>query len=974
MDLFAFIHHADPTKCGLVGPSVPVGHGDHNDDVDNFGTHYLNEEGGDAYLKDQTEESGHRKAIDGASGSNLPPKKLRDDHGSFGEAGASTVGKALAVLQGLLERSTLAVEVGVMVATTLPFVTSSMTFTPKREGGGHIGFVSGPNLRTRHPAERFLISLDSSNHSSPNAADVEVTSIARSFVSPPLVKIATITTTAVAGTSSAPLLGTYVPKWNVINDYALDDPVVCRSMIDQLAPPEFFSQLHGMDYDQLFAEFNVGAARQMCLSFKVRLWSKHNYRERKKFERKCARQTNLLKEKDAKVASLKAQLSLKKAEAAEAIRLRSQVYVVEVAKAIGCHEVPAITEYVAALGEAIGRAIDKLARLDAIRIFLAFAAHMNMIIYKMDVKRAFLNEILCEEVYVSQSEGFVDQDNLNHVDLVDTLIVEKSKPDEDPQGKAVDPTHYHGMVGTLIYLTASRPDLTFFTRLVAGIDHGKARRGLADVAAYDSSAEAKYVFAVLDFHNLDFNFLSLLETQKDACIADIMDSLCLEGPFVETLEISWLQPSHEQLIIPIHQKGDNVVIRETSLSESLDVVHDRVQKVKEGAPSYRLSTSDAMGPLVDLLSSKNLVGEASTLGVPTAGAVTTALSTTFAHTSFVLPIFVTNYEVLDTESEPEASHSPKIIFEQETLETSCPLLPATKIKEGQVPLLDSTKGRVVSLAVGDDQAGPSVPVGYAIVANKAKETRRKRKVVDGASGSNLPPKKLRDDHGSFGEAGASTVGKALAALQGLLERSTLAVEVGVMVATTLPFVTSSMTFTPEREGGGHIGFVSGPNLRTRHPAERFLISLDSSNHSSPNAADVEVTSIARSFVPPPLVMIATIATTAIAGTSSAPLLGLAPPEFFSQLHGMDYDQLFAEFNVGAARQTCLSFKVRLWSKHNYRERKKFERKCARQTNLLKEKDAEVASLKAQLSLKKAEATEAIRLRSQVYVVEVAKAV
>nr|GEV16483.1 hypothetical protein [Tanacetum cinerariifolium] len=44
---------------------------------------------------------------------------------------------------------------------------------------------------------------------------------------------------------------------------------------------------------------------------------------------------------------------------------------------------------------------------------------------------------------------------------VDTPMVEKSKLDEDPQGKAVDPTHYRGMVGTLMYLKASRPDLTF---------------------------------------------------------------------------------------------------------------------------------------------------------------------------------------------------------------------------------------------------------------------------------------------------------------------------------------------------------------------------------------------------------------------------------------------------------------------------------------------------------------------------------
>nr|GEV46473.1 integrase, catalytic region, zinc finger, CCHC-type, peptidase aspartic, catalytic [Tanacetum cinerariifolium] len=149
-----------------------------------------------------------------------------------------------------------------------------------------------------------------------------------------------------------------------------------------------------------------------------------------------------------------------------------------------------------------------VARLDAIQIFLAFAAHMNMIIYQMDVKTAFLNGILREEVYLSQTDGFLDQENPNHVyklkkalyrlkqaprawttnfiksrgillnqskyafeslknngmessDPVDTSMVKKSKLDEDPQGKTVDLTHYRGMGGTLMYLITSRPDLTF---------------------------------------------------------------------------------------------------------------------------------------------------------------------------------------------------------------------------------------------------------------------------------------------------------------------------------------------------------------------------------------------------------------------------------------------------------------------------------------------------------------------------------
>nr|GEW01744.1 hypothetical protein [Tanacetum cinerariifolium] len=124
-----------------------------------------------------------------------------------------------------------------------------------------------------------------------------------------------------------------------------------------------------------------------------------------------------------------------------------------------------------------------VARLEAIQIFLAYAAHKNMVVYQMDVKTAFLNGNLREEVYVSQPDGFVDQDNPNNVgifiyqskyaleslkkygfescDPVDTPMVEKSKLDEDKEGKAIDPSHYRGMIGTLIYLIVSRHDLQF---------------------------------------------------------------------------------------------------------------------------------------------------------------------------------------------------------------------------------------------------------------------------------------------------------------------------------------------------------------------------------------------------------------------------------------------------------------------------------------------------------------------------------
>ncbi|GKE62244.1 retrovirus-related pol polyprotein from transposon TNT 1-94 [Tanacetum coccineum] len=62
-----------------------------------------------------------------------------------------------------------------------------------------------------------------------------------------------------------------------------------------------------------------------------------------------------------------------------------------------------------------GESFAPVARIEDIRIFIANAASKNMTIYQMDVKNAFLNGELKEEVYVSQPKGFIDPDHLTHV-------------------------------------------------------------------------------------------------------------------------------------------------------------------------------------------------------------------------------------------------------------------------------------------------------------------------------------------------------------------------------------------------------------------------------------------------------------------------------------------------------------------------------------------------------------------------------
>ncbi|GKC63603.1 retrovirus-related pol polyprotein from transposon TNT 1-94 [Tanacetum coccineum] len=95
-----------------------------------------------------------------------------------------------------------------------------------------------------------------------------------------------------------------------------------------------------------------------------------------------------------------------------------------------------------------------VARIEAIRIFVANASHKNLTIYQMDVKTTFLNGELKEE-------------------SVDTPMVENSKLDEDLQGTPIDATLYRSMIGSLMYLTSSRPDLIYAGTINMGLGYSK---------------------------------------------------------------------------------------------------------------------------------------------------------------------------------------------------------------------------------------------------------------------------------------------------------------------------------------------------------------------------------------------------------------------------------------------------------------------------------------------------------------------
>ncbi|GJV74344.1 retrovirus-related pol polyprotein from transposon TNT 1-94 [Tanacetum coccineum] len=167
-----------------------------------------------------------------------------------------------------------------------------------------------------------------------------------------------------------------------------------------------------------------------------------------------------------------------------------------------------------------------VARLEVVRMFIAYVAHKNITIFQMDVKTTFLNGPLKEEVYVSQQERFIDPEFPDHVyrlkkslyglkqaprawyDKLSSFLIERgftkvhqsprgifisqsqyaiellkkhgldecvsmSTPmaterlDANLQGTLTDQTTYCRMIGGLMYLTASHPDITFATFVCA---------------------------------------------------------------------------------------------------------------------------------------------------------------------------------------------------------------------------------------------------------------------------------------------------------------------------------------------------------------------------------------------------------------------------------------------------------------------------------------------------------------------------
>ncbi|GJY44219.1 putative ribonuclease H-like domain-containing protein, partial [Tanacetum coccineum] len=187
-------------------------------------------------------------------------------------------------------------------------------------------------------------------------------------------------------------------------------------------------------------------------------------------------------------------------------------------------------------------------QMEAIRIFLAYAAHKGFTVYQMDVKTAFLCGSLKEDVYVCQPEGFIDADHPSHVnqspsgifinksnyvneilkkyglktcDTVGTPMDIKDKLDLDQIETPVDATKYHSMIGGAVnaglwYTKDSGFELTGFS----DADYARCKDTFKSTSEYVSlsacCAQVLWMQTQLTDYGYHFNKIRIYYDSKSA--------------------------------------------------------------------------------------------------------------------------------------------------------------------------------------------------------------------------------------------------------------------------------------------------------------------------------------------------------------------------------------------------------------------------------------------------------------------------
>ncbi|GJU28131.1 hypothetical protein Tco_1166752 [Tanacetum coccineum] len=553
----------------------------------------------------------------------LPAKRLRTDHPSLA---SGTGGKSLASLRQSLPEGSLT-----LGASSPADIPTHVTVQSSRVADAPV-YTAADIVTSSRGKTLVLPTSDVGGSSQPETSEESTDSFYE---------------TAILNSEDAKRW--YVPRWNITNDSLLDDGFSCRTLVDRVAPPGFFSTLRNMDYDQLFEEFNVGAARQICLGSEVRSRTEHELELKEKLRVKYDARGVLLGEKDAEIARLKSLVKEKETESAEVLRLRDQVSVLAADKSL-------LSAEVSALKSTVLQKDTDISLLDSRASYLKSALDdsqaacdeaRNLISSLSSERDGLASEVWLLSLQVSTlHSAFSDfkekmeaqqeeqaQELYNRVAELEAHVMDVSGRLEGEfypayltalagrrwllthgmelaMVKCLKSPEYQGILG---HALGRAVDYGMQEGLAAGHEHGIAGTPLSAVVAYNpETAKNNYLDAVRALEEVDFPLVHLLKSKKDSGMDEVLDCFLLDGPLANLPEAAHLQPCLEQLSVPIYHADVNAVAGETSLSFALLNVHTRAEGAKKHAAALRQLMVDIVS---HPLSSQNLLGQASTSAV-----------------------------------------------------------------------------------------------------------------------------------------------------------------------------------------------------------------------------------------------------------------------------------------------------------------------------------------------------------------------
>ncbi|GJT33247.1 hypothetical protein Tco_0923666 [Tanacetum coccineum] len=504
----------------------------------------------------------------------LPAKKLRTDHPSLA---SGTGGKTLASLEQIMPEGSH------LLAREQPVAPSVVP--PSQEGEGFVDLSAQGSfqiLTTAESSGTLSAPVDTAaaviTFTRPATAFKAATDVGPSH--PEESESSDDSFYEIPNVDPAMAKRWYVPKWNITNDSLLDDAFSCRTLVDRVAPPAFFSDLRTMGYDQLFTEFNVGAARQICLGSEVRSRTEHELELKEKLKAKYVARAE--KETEAAEAvRLCDQVSLLSREKSS---LTAEVSVLKVTIAQKDHDISLLDSHATSLASGLEDA--KVACTEAGDKIISLTSERDRLISEVSSLHAGFQDFK-KKMEVQQEEQA--QELYNRVAELEAHVMDVSGRLEGEfyptylttlagrrwllaHGvqlallKCLKSSEYQGILG---HALGRAVDFGMQAGLEAGHEHGSAGRSLSVVDAYiPGGCQSNYIDAVKALEDVDFPLVNLLKSKKDAGMDEVLDCFLLDGPAADLPEAVHLQPCLEQLTVPIHHAVSDPLSSQTWVGEA----------------------------------------------------------------------------------------------------------------------------------------------------------------------------------------------------------------------------------------------------------------------------------------------------------------------------------------------------------------------------------------------------------------------